>query len=56
MSGWTTQVQFADKRCLLLGWLNQPGPARLTAYLQQQEEQDSLTAFSTASRVSPVRF
>jgi hypothetical protein len=31
-------------------------PARLTAYLQQQVEQDSLTAFSTASRVSPVRF
>jgi hypothetical protein len=31
-------------------------PARLAAYLQPQEEQASLTAFSTASRVSPVRF
>ena len=31
-------------------------PVRLAAYLQQQVEQDSLTAFSTASRVSPVRF
>jgi hypothetical protein len=30
-------------------------PARLAAYLQQQDEA-SLTAFSTASRVSPVRF
>src|ERR1035437_3886436 len=30
-------------------------PARLTAYLQQQDEA-SLTAFSTASLVSPVRF
>ena len=31
-----------------------PGPlARLTAYLQQQDEA-SLTAFLTASRVSPV--
>jgi hypothetical protein len=31
-------------------------PAQRAAYLQQQVEQDSLTAFSTASRVSPVRF
>lgn len=30
-------------------------PARLAAYLQQQDEA-SLMAFSTASRVSPVRF
>ena len=30
-------------------------PARLAAYLQQQDEA-SLKAFSTASRVSPVRF
>jgi hypothetical protein len=28
----------------------------MSAYLQPQVEQDSLTAFSTASRVSPVRF
>jgi hypothetical protein len=30
-------------------------PARLAAYLEQQDEA-SLRAFSTASRVSPVRF
>jgi len=42
-------------RALDLTWLPY-SPARLTAYLEQQEDEASLTAFSTASRVSPVRF
>ena len=52
--GWIFQAWFVA-RTLVPDGLDQ-SPARWTAYLQQQVGQDSLIAFSTTSRVSPVSF